>query len=395
MSFQYIPDFHRIILQDKKLRVPKKYVEKYWKGISNPIFLKLPNGVQQKIFWVENNGDIWFQKNWDNFAKSLKYGNLLTFKYIGGSYFKVKIFGVNALEIDYSNIKSVDEVVEATKEDKEIVDLTDESEIPKEAQMMTNGKRKMSIDIDTLKQKFPGRNIEDTVKKVKKSSRIEVVNETTNNVNPFFEVLMTQTYAHGHILVIPCNFSRSYLNKFEGIASLRVGEDTAMKVDIVFNNKRSSKSMSTGWKLFNQKYNLQVGDKCKFVMTQREPLLFTITITKAIKGPNPKKLQGYKEGISSVDRDFLKRKDTEETCRTLPKVHALQGYKEGISSGDRDILKRNGTGETYRTLPKVHALQGYKEWTSSCDKNILQRKDIGETSSWSCPKEHASHGIIF
>jgi hypothetical protein len=93
--------------------------------------------------------------------------------------------------------------------------------------------------------------------------------------------------------VIPCNFSRSYLNKFEGIASLRVGEETAMKVDIVFNNKRSSNSMTTGWKSFNQKYNLEVGDICKFVMTQREPLLFTITITKAIKGPNHKKLQGF------------------------------------------------------------------------------------------------------
>jgi len=46
-----------------------------------------------------------------------------------------------------------------------------------------------------------GRNIEDTIKKVIKCSRIEVVNETTNNENPFFEVLMTQTYAHGHILV--------------------------------------------------------------------------------------------------------------------------------------------------------------------------------------------------
>jgi len=83
------------------------------------------------------------------------------------------------------------------------------------------------------------------------------------------------------------------LNKFEGIASLRVGEDIAMKVDIVFNNKRYSNSITTGWKSFNQKYNLQVGDICKFVMTQREPLLFTITITKAIKGPNPKKLQGF------------------------------------------------------------------------------------------------------
>ena len=95
------------------------------------------------------------------------------------------------------------------------------------------------------------------------------------------------------------------MNKSEGIASLRVGEYKAMKVDIVFNSKRSSNSMTTGWKSFNQKYNLQVGDICKFVMTQREPLLFTITITKAIKGPSPntitkvikgsspKKLQGF------------------------------------------------------------------------------------------------------
>jgi len=73
-------------------------VDKFWKGISNPIFLKFPNGVQQKIFWVENSGDIWFQKIWDHFAKSLKSGNLLTFKYIGRSFFKVKIFGVDALE---------------------------------------------------------------------------------------------------------------------------------------------------------------------------------------------------------------------------------------------------------------------------------------------------------
>jgi len=138
-------------------RVPKKYVEKYWKGISNPIFLKFPNGVQQEIFWVESNGDIWFQKNWESFAKFLKYGYLLTFKFIGGSYFKVKIFGANTLEINYANIKSFDEGAEDTEEgiesdesgdDEESVEVGDESsdevEIPKQAQRTRNGKRKFS-----------------------------------------------------------------------------------------------------------------------------------------------------------------------------------------------------------------------------------------------------------
>jgi len=108
-------------------------VEKYWKGISNPIFLKFPNGVEQKIFWVESNGDIWFQKNWESFAKPFKYGYLLTFKFIGGSYFKVKIFGANTLEINYSNIKSVDEGAEDTEEGKERDESSDD-EVTKEAQ---------------------------------------------------------------------------------------------------------------------------------------------------------------------------------------------------------------------------------------------------------------------
>jgi hypothetical protein len=142
-------------------RIPKKYVELFWKGISNPIFLRFPNDVQQEIFWVEkSNGDIMFQKNWDQFAKSLKYGNLLTFKYIGGSCFKVKIFCVNALEINYSNIKSIvdeEEVVEAAEEEaKETIEVSDESEIPMQAQRTGNGKRKINMDLDSTQQKLSG-----------------------------------------------------------------------------------------------------------------------------------------------------------------------------------------------------------------------------------------------
>jgi hypothetical protein len=152
-------------------RIPKKYEEKYWKGMSNPIFLRFPNGVEQKIFWVvESNGDVYFQKNWQNFAKCLKYGNLLTFKYIGGPYFKVKIFGVNALEINYSNIKSIEdkEVIEVSEDESEDLseevkfedesedESEDECEIVKQAQRTTNRKRKVHMDLDSSEFiKFP------------------------------------------------------------------------------------------------------------------------------------------------------------------------------------------------------------------------------------------------
>jgi hypothetical protein len=50
--------------------------------------------------------------------------------------------------------------------------------------------------------------------------------------------------------------------------------------------------MTTGWKSFSQEHNLQVGDECKFEMTQREPLSFTITIIPAPKEPCKEQFQG-------------------------------------------------------------------------------------------------------
>jgi hypothetical protein len=146
-----------ILLNFLLQRIPKKYVEKYWKGISNPIFLRFPNGVEQKIFWKESNGDVCFQKNWENFAKPLKYGSLLTFKHIGGPYFKVKIFGFNAVEINYSNIKAVEDNEEDVEgaAAKEVIDLSEDEfddetndEFEEQPQRRTS-KRKVHVDLES------------------------------------------------------------------------------------------------------------------------------------------------------------------------------------------------------------------------------------------------------
>jgi hypothetical protein len=132
-------------------RVPKKFVEKYWDGIPNPVVITLPNGVQQKLFWVKRDGDVWFHKNWEKIAKFLKFGFVVYFKYMGGSCFELEIFGLNCLEIDYSNIKlkkQAQQFIEVSDESDDYDDDSDESEIHKQFQRTQNGKRKMNMDFD-------------------------------------------------------------------------------------------------------------------------------------------------------------------------------------------------------------------------------------------------------
>jgi hypothetical protein len=92
---------------------------------------------------------------------------------------------------------------------------------------------------------------------------------------------------------IPTKFSREYLNEFEGIARLRVGEDRAWKVNVKFDYVKRCSILNAGWNLFTKDNNLQVGDVCKFEMTQSEPLSFTISIARVRKEPSPNKLQGF------------------------------------------------------------------------------------------------------
>ncbi|KAL5056796.1 hypothetical protein RYX36_028400 [Vicia faba] len=228
MASQHRPGFHRIIPKNKKLRFPKIYVQKYWKGTSNPIFLRLPNGVQHKIFWEERDGDIWFQKNWKEFAKFLKYGYFLTFKHTGGSYFKVKIFDLSSLEINYSNIRCLDQVLESEQGTKVIVDLSDdESEERTQTQKRKNGKTKVA-DLNSSRNRG-------VIKKAKKCSNIANINDLrVNKECPYFEVTLTPSYVNYYRLRIPKVFSREYLKKMEEIAILKVGEDMPMEVKIKF-----------------------------------------------------------------------------------------------------------------------------------------------------------------
>jgi hypothetical protein len=83
--------------------IPRKFVEKYGKVLSNTIYLKTPNGAKWKLNLVNSDGKIFFEKGWKEFAEyhSLAHGHLVLFRYEKTSLFEVHIFDKSALEINY------------------------------------------------------------------------------------------------------------------------------------------------------------------------------------------------------------------------------------------------------------------------------------------------------
>ncbi|XP_045807642.1 B3 domain-containing transcription factor VRN1-like [Trifolium pratense] len=240
-------------LYNGELRVPRQFVDKYWKSIPNPVVMTLPNGVQKEIFWIKRDGDVWFQKNWEKMAKFLKFGYVVFFKYMGGSCFKLEILGLNSLEIDYSNIKFIDQV-ENNDNGAEFVEVSDD-------------------DIEMPKSKKS--------KRTRKGKGKGKISSNVGGMNPFFELTLTKTTAKGYLFRIPCKFSRRYMGDFEGIARIRIfGEKRIWKVTVKYDHELDYTIVNRGWKPFAEEYNLQTGDVCKFEMTRSGPISFTITINR-------------------------------------------------------------------------------------------------------------------
>ncbi|XP_061340028.1 B3 domain-containing protein Os11g0197600-like [Gastrolobium bilobum] len=104
--------FFKIILptslQDGKLMIPKKFTGKYGGEMSNPVFLKPPDGTEWEVFWSRKDGYIWLQKGWKEFATyySLKHGHMVLFEYKKTSHFEDNLDQIS----DDDSVKISDEL---------------------------------------------------------------------------------------------------------------------------------------------------------------------------------------------------------------------------------------------------------------------------------------------
>lgn len=109
-------------------------MQRFGKKLSDFAILELPNGRAWKIrLQKQRNGEVWFREGWADFSMyySIRRGTFLLFTYHGfsdgtNSHFFVQIFGMNAMEIDYSpaNLSTASE-----EEEEEVSDDESESSI--------------------------------------------------------------------------------------------------------------------------------------------------------------------------------------------------------------------------------------------------------------------------
>ncbi|XP_020534852.1 B3 domain-containing transcription factor VRN1-like [Jatropha curcas] len=97
------------IIQEKKMRIPDKFVRKFGDELSEVVTFIIPNGLDWKVGLTRAESDIWFDDGWHDFVQhnSICTGYFLVFGYKGFSNFSILIFDKTACEIKYPDKGSV------------------------------------------------------------------------------------------------------------------------------------------------------------------------------------------------------------------------------------------------------------------------------------------------
>ena len=84
-------------------RIPPKFVRDFGHELSEDATLAVPNGRPWRVRLKRDEGGVWFDDGWYDFAKyySVSAGYISIFKYGKNSNFRVLIFDFTACEINY------------------------------------------------------------------------------------------------------------------------------------------------------------------------------------------------------------------------------------------------------------------------------------------------------
>ncbi|XP_050281448.1 B3 domain-containing transcription factor VRN1-like [Quercus robur] len=253
------PHFFKIILpnavQEGKLRIPDKFVQKFGVDLSDMAFLIIPNGRKWKVK--------------SEFASShgVAVGHLLVFKYEGNSHFDVLIFDATATKIDYT----LDDELQVHRiEDDE----SDDS----------------SVEIIKHFYKGEGSGSAHPKKDGGVAENPAIVNAFKSE-NPFFTVIIRPSYVNGKdraslpqdiINYLPREgFTKDYTKASILPVKLQIVDRLwPVKLYIYERSGGSSCVVSAGWFAFVRENSLRVGDICVFELIMRDGVVLNIHIFK-------------------------------------------------------------------------------------------------------------------
>ncbi|WJX89665.1 hypothetical protein P8452_71642 [Trifolium repens] len=280
--------FFKIILQTTlqqgKLRVPISFVRRHWKGISNPVTLRLPNSTEKKVSWEKTSDyDVWFCDGWKEFTNylSLRHSQLVVFQYEENSSFKVIVLSASGLEIKYPLRRKTSEEYEEIEESDcslKIIEDPSSSRGKRTKSPLPSSKvgKKMKINPKESKHEHEKRIVQthagssfDNLNK-RSNDFYEKVMTNFNSDKNFFACILQKSYIERDVLVIPIEFGKTHLQRMVGRnVTLFVDKDRTWNVDLKLVSKKQF-ALSGGWSKFRAHYNLKFGDVCVFILNKCE-----------------------------------------------------------------------------------------------------------------------------
>ncbi|XP_061336825.1 B3 domain-containing transcription factor VRN1-like [Gastrolobium bilobum] len=315
-------------------KIPNNFIRKYGGDMSNPMFLKPPDGTEWEVFWTKHDGVTWLQRGWIAFATyySLDHGHLVLFEYKQTCNFEVHIFDKSTLEIDYplhvpqdaqdnldqmsddDSIKILDEIppCHKTREKSpmsspqprkksrtdtsgDVMRRSTEQNLPQQVQ--TEGTNFEKSKFASVKKEsdesvqreginwLDSQRVVDVenktvvTRKGEKATHCPFTNEALKEANKFASEnpFFTFNIKAGLRPHVPRAFIREYLNNKRQIVKLQFGKKL-WPVKLLCYRHNSSAMFSSGWSQFARESELLGGDVCVFELINREDAVIDVHI---------------------------------------------------------------------------------------------------------------------
>ncbi|KAK1559965.1 hypothetical protein Q3G72_020626 [Acer saccharum] len=280
-------------LQDKKLRIPEKFVRKFGDELSDVATLRIPNGRVWHVRLTKDGKKIWFHVGWNDFVKyhSICAGYFLVFKYGKNSNFDVLIFDMTACEIQYpyycggglkndeNNLGSKRCKVEELDEIKTSDAIGDDSEFKKavcKVEVSSSDEENERIKFDGLDYQALLKDIGSTggrnFRNISGEERVRAITAVKlfRPKNPSFMVILRPDNLQRSRAVVPTKFAKKCLSSDSKWIKLQDSDGSEWSVLTMWYGK-CCYMRSLGGLL--RKKNLNLGDICIFELMRMKELL--------------------------------------------------------------------------------------------------------------------------
>ncbi|KAI3965716.1 hypothetical protein MKX01_010673 [Papaver californicum] len=282
MASRFFSIIHNAIIESGELALPKKFVWKFGKELSDVAVITIPNGEVWHVQLREAKGEIFFGKGWKDFMDyfPLHPGHFLTFQYNGNSDFDVFVCDLSACEIHYPPHTSNVEIPNHTSVSP--VSATEETpaSATEEKDCIENLEILCPCPISSIP--LPASSVPLPAKKQRKNRAGRKTNACgSQSGNPTFKIVMQPAYVReGRTVVhVPVGFN-VFREVDRDIVTLGDSEGRTWDVGISTYREKQTKLM-TGWSDFVMDNRLEVGDVCTFELIDRDNLKMDVTIMRA------------------------------------------------------------------------------------------------------------------